>query len=91
MAKVRIVYDSLFAGITLRQQELLAVNRETLSAVLHRLGDTYGDRFRETLFKPESPDIRPEIVVLVNGQHQGLESELEEGDELVLFTPLAGG
>ncbi len=91
MATMRIVYDSLFAAITLRRQESLSVDGETLHAVLLRLGDTYGDAFRKTLFKADSQDIRPEIAGLVNGRYREPESALEDGDEIVLLMPQAGG
>jgi molybdopterin converting factor small subunit len=91
MATVRIVYDSLFAAITLRQQESLAIGEETLQAVLLRLGEAYGERFRQSLFVPGGRDIRPEIVVLVNGRHGEPASALADGDEVVLLVPFAGG
>ncbi|MXV63637.1 MoaD family protein [Natronorubrum sp. JWXQ-INN-674] len=67
-------------------------------------GDTVGDALEKLL--AEAPDLeervlddgelRSQINVLRNGtnvlvEEEGLETELEEGDELALFPPVSGG
>ncbi|WP_226040444.1 ubiquitin-like small modifier protein 1 [Natrinema sp. DC36] len=68
-------------------------------------GDTVGDALEELL--DEAPDLagrvfdgdgdlRSQINVLRNGtnvlvEEEGLETELEDGDELALFPPVSGG
>lgn len=91
MARVKVVYDSLFAAITQKRQESVAVDGGSLLALLLRLGQTYGERFEQALFWPQSQTIRPEIAVLVNGQRGEPERPLGEGDEVVLLVPFAGG
>lgn len=91
MARVRVVYDGLLATITQRREEILSVNGETLLGLLLKLGKTYGDRFQQTLFEPDSQNIRPEIAALVNGQRGETQSKLKDGDEVVLLIPFAGG
>ncbi|PCR91439.1 ubiquitin-like small modifier protein 1 [Natrinema ejinorense] len=68
-------------------------------------GDTVGDAFEALLSAaPElegrvlddDGDLRSQINVLRNGtnvlvEEEGLETELEEGDELALFPPVSGG
>ena len=48
------------------------------------------------VFAPESQDLSQHIIVLVNGRHvshlpNGLSTELNDGDEVALFPPIAGG
>jgi MoaD family protein len=68
---------------------------EQVGSLLDRLADRYGERFREALFHAETGQIRQHLVVLVNGQSlasgQGLETELEDGDQVVLVAAYAGG
>ena len=67
-------------------------------------GDTVGDAFEELLATaPELEDrvlddgeLRSQINILRNGtnvlvEEDGLETELDEGDELALFPPVSGG
>ena len=69
-------------------------------------GDTVGDALEELLadrpeledrvLDDEGGDLRSQINVLRNGtnvfvEEDGLETELEEGDELALFPPVSGG
>ncbi|SER55641.1 ubiquitin-like small modifier protein 1 [Natrinema salaciae] len=68
-------------------------------------GDTVGDALEELVAdRPDlegrvlegDGDLRSQINVLRNGtnvlvEEEGLETELEEGDELALFPPVSGG
>lgn len=68
-------------------------------------GDTVGDALEELVAgRPDLEDrvldgdgeLRSQINVLRNGinvlvEEEGLETELEEGDELALFPPVSGG
>ncbi|MFB1066040.1 ubiquitin-like small modifier protein 1 [Natrinema sp. H-ect4] len=67
-------------------------------------GDTVGDALEALLAKApelesrvlEDGDLRSQINVLRNGtnvlvEEDGLETVLEEGDELALFPPVSGG
>jgi len=67
---------------------------ETVEVLLRALKHHYGEGFREAVgrpFKDESPKIR----LLVNGRDidflKGPETELKDGDVVVLFPPIAGG
>lgn len=68
-------------------------------------GDTVGDALEELLADrsdlearvlDDDGELRSQINVLRNGtnvlvEEEGLETELEEGDELALFPPVSGG
>ncbi|MEJ2711327.1 MAG: MoaD family protein [Anaerolineales bacterium] len=67
----------------------------TLQVVLQRLCSQKGQAFEQTVLD-SSGNLQNSIAILVNGRHYKylpgkLETELEEGDEVAIFPPLAGG
>jgi len=67
----------------------------TVRKVVRKLTETLPPKFKETLIDPELSDPRPSALILVNGKEigvlQGLETILEDGDELVLLPVAHGG
>ena len=66
----------------------------TVGDALSALLDRYPDLEAEVL--DESGELREHIQLLRNGRNpfvtaEGLETDLEEGDELALFPPVSGG
>ena len=63
----------------------------TVRSALEAICDSLGHR-KEIFDKNE---LKPFMIVLKNGRHiqhlKGLETELEEDDELAVFPPVAGG
>ena len=59
--------------------------------LLNLLCDT-PERLDEIL---DNENLKPFIIILKNGRHiqhlNGLETELEEGDNIAIFPPIAGG
>lgn len=73
-------------GTTVTQRAGATV-RSALEAMCNSLGH------RKEIFDKDG--LKPFMIVLKNGRHiqhlKGLETELEEGDELAVFPPVAGG
>ena len=67
---------------------------ETVEVLIRALKHHYGEEFTEVAGKPFEDEI-PKIRILVNGRDidflKGPETELKEGDVVVLFPPIAGG
>lgn len=65
----------------------------TLRELLDKLCSKYGKRFAEKLFVEDR--LSDDIIILVNGRHishlQGLDTKLEEKDEISIFPKVAGG
>ncbi|OVE75151.1 hypothetical protein BVX97_05545 [bacterium E08(2017)] len=69
--------------------ETVEVNEgATVAEVLATL--QYGDKFKELLLD-EGSAIRSTIMPVVNGQSANGEQVLNDGDEVSLFAPIAGG
>ena len=57
---------------------------ETLQAADH------GDRFRHLLFD-KSGGLRPAILIVINGEVAGPDQTVSDGDDVQVFSPMAGG
>lgn len=66
----------------------------TVASALKKLSELYGEPFQNKIFDDDR-NINPGIAMFVNGRVigvlQGLDTVLEEGDELLLFPPVSGG
>jgi len=74
----------------------LEVGSLTLIELLHELSYMFGDRFSQMVFDKAGKGLNPHIKVLINGRHyshipQKLNTRLQEGDDVSLFPPIAGG
>ena len=60
-----------------------------------RLGELYGERFRNEFFTPDGSGFSERIIVLVNGRRaeflEGLNTPLKESDVVLVFPLVAGG
>ncbi len=63
--------------------------------VIHRLAETFSPEFKRALVDPELNDPRPNALILVNGKEisvlEGLETEVNKGDEVVIVPVSHGG
>lgn len=69
----------------------------TLKELVQRLALELDSEFADTILDPQRDEgISQDISILVNGRHytrlpDRLETKLADGDEVVLFPPIAGG
>jgi len=65
----------------------------TLGELLEKLSVKYGQKFREEIFKGK--ELSDEVIILVNGRHiahlNGINTPLNETDEICIFPVVAGG
>jgi len=63
--------------------------------VIQNLAEAFSPEFKEALIDPELKDPRPNALILVNGKEvsvlEGLETEVNKGDEIVLVPVSHGG
>lgn len=68
----------------------------TVSALLARLASQLGEDFSVLIYDPDTGLLSELAAVLINGRSyrnlpQGLETPLQDGDEISIFPPMAGG
>jgi MoaD family protein len=68
----------------------------TLISLLDELADMFGERFTQMVFDKAGKGLNQHIRILINGRHyshipQKLSTRLQDGDEVALFPPVAGG
>jgi len=63
--------------------------------VIHKITETFSPEFKRTLVDPELNDPRPNALILVNGKEisvlEGLETEVNKGDDVVIIPVSHGG
>ena len=69
---------------------------QTLNQLLDWLSSQLGQEFTDLVFDPHTNALSQHVSVLVNGRHYShlpdkLDTRLQEGDEVSIFPPLAGG
>jgi MoaD family protein len=74
----------------------LEIGNITLMELLHELSDMFGERFSQMVFDKAGMGLNQHIRILINGRHyshipQELSTRLQEGDDVALFPPVAGG
>ncbi|MEJ2723191.1 MAG: MoaD/ThiS family protein [Deltaproteobacteria bacterium] len=81
----------------LGQGEIELSTREgsTLGELVTTLAERWGDELASHLFKPKSSSVLPHIRFMVNGRDiaflNRMETVLENGDEILILPPVAGG
>jgi molybdopterin synthase sulfur carrier subunit len=78
-----------------REVELDLPQGTTLKELLSHMVGVWGEKLSERLFKAGTEELLPRIRVMVNGRDvqfvQGLETVLQDGDQVHLFPPVSGG
>ena len=76
--------------VTIEFEDTVSVRK-----VVQRLTESLSSRLKETLIDPELSDPRPNALILVNGKEigvlQGLQTMLDDSDEVVLLPVAHGG
>ena len=94
--KIRIRFFGIFKKTYGNEQILLELRpREKLGEVIHRIAES-SPELRRILIDPEPEDPRPNAIIILNGKEasileKGLETEVENNDEIVLIPVIHGG
>jgi len=94
--KVKVHYLGYIRNMLRRKEEELELEKGTsLSELLNRLAGIHGDPFKKEVFEPGLKDVKMGFVVTVNGiligQLDGVETKLNEGDNIILMSLMSGG
>jgi len=92
--KVRLL--GVFRGISGKRWVPMELEGPTtVRKLIQKLTEAFSPRFKRVLIDPELEDPRPNALVLVNGKEisvsKGLETKVNDGDEIVLVPVSHGG
>ena len=93
---VEVKFLGVFRQFSGRDQFLVKLEKPaTLGKAIEKLTEAFSSEFRRMLVDPELEDPRPNALILVNGKEisvlEGLKTEVEDGDEIVLVPVSHGG
>jgi len=75
--------------------ELSVPERSTLEELLRTMVNIWGDELASRLRQPKSKTLLPHIRLMVNGRDiaflNGMETVLQNGDEVLILPPVSGG
>ena len=88
-------YGSIRAVSEKRDEEVVLSPNTTVYGLLQNLAGSYGEHFRDEIFKAGGEDLRDDLTVTVNGtiiDHPSVNGViLKPGDEIALFPVFPGG
>ncbi len=93
---VEVKFLGVFRQFSGRNRVLVRLEKpSTVKKIIEKLIEAFSSEFEPTFVDPELEDPRPNALVLVNGKEisvlQGLETEVEDGDKIVLVPVSHGG
>ena len=94
---VRVKLTGILKGISGKEVVILNFERPTaVKEVIFRLAEMFSVEFRRALIDSELNSPKPNALILLNGREisvlpKGLESEVKNGDEIVIIPVTHGG
>jgi molybdopterin converting factor small subunit len=94
--KVKVHYLSLVKSFTKTSQDEFDLKEAApLSEVLYNVAEKYGKAFTQEVYDPERKEMKSTFVAMVNGilmdQLQGINTQLKDGDSIIIMSLMTGG
>jgi len=94
--KVKVLYLGFIKNLIKRSEEEFELEEgASLSELLNQIAGIYGKAFKKEVYEPGLRDVKMGFVVTVNGvlmgQLQGLDTRLDNGDNIILMSLMSGG
>jgi len=94
--KVKIQYLGFIKNLIKRSEDEFELEEGApLSELLSQIAGIYGRSFQKEVFEPGLKDVKMGFVVTVNGvlmgQLQGVDTRLNDGDNVILMSLMSGG
>ena len=94
--KVKVQYLGFIKNLINRSEDEFDLEEgASLSELLNQIAGIYGKAFRKEVYEPGLKDVKMGFVVTVNGvlmgQLQGVDTQLNNGDNIILMTLMTGG
>jgi molybdopterin synthase sulfur carrier subunit len=78
-----------------REIEISVPRGCTLQGLLGKMVNTWGDELATRLFEPNSTNLIPYLRLMINGRDigflDGVNTRLQDGDEILIMPPVSGG
>jgi len=92
--KVQTILD-LKRIVGKREVEFLVPNGSTVADLLRNMAERWGEELSSRLFEPGTHRLFSHIQIMVNGRAmaflKGIETVLQDGDDVLILPPAAGG
>jgi MoaD family protein len=78
-----------------RLEEVEMANDSSVTDLLVKLSDKYGEPFRQAVYETGGTDVKSNFIATVNGyllnQLSGVKTRLKNGDHVILMPVVSGG
>lgn len=93
---IKVKLQGIFRELHGKDQVVIELKEPTtVRRVIQKLIEGFSDEFKRAIVDPELDDPRPNALILVNGREisalKGLETEVYNGDEIVIIAVTHGG
>ncbi len=88
---IKVRFEGPIKDAARSEGEDIKLEGTNVGQLIGALADRYGPRFKEFLIDEETGGYKEGILILSGGRRMDLETELEEGQELVFIPAIAGG
>lgn len=94
--QVKVHYISLVKSYTNKSiDEINLAEKATLAQLLDKIAQAYGRQFIAEVYDPSKKEMKATFVAMVNGIHmdqlKGVNTELKNGDNIILMSLMTGG
>ncbi|MEJ2241101.1 MAG: MoaD/ThiS family protein [Candidatus Bathyarchaeota archaeon] len=94
--KVRVQYFGYIKNILNKKEECFELDDgASLSDLLNKMSGIYGAAFQKDVYEPGLKDVKMGFSVTVNGmlmgQLGGIDTQLSDGDNVILMSLMSGG
>jgi len=94
--KVKVQYLGFIKNLINRSEDEFELEEgASLSELLDEIAGVYGKPFKKEVYEPGLKDVKMGFVVTVNGflmgQLQGVDTPLNNGDNIILMSLMSGG
>jgi molybdopterin converting factor small subunit len=94
--KVKVQYLGFIKNLIKRSEDEFELEEDaSLSELLNQIAGIYGKAFKKEVYEHGLKDVKMGFVVTVNGilmgQLQGVDTQLNNGDNIILMSLMSGG
>jgi molybdopterin converting factor small subunit len=94
--KVKVQYLGFIKNLIKQSQDEFELEEgASLAELLNKISSLYGKAFQKEVYEPGLKDLKMGFVITVNGvlmgQLQGVDTQLNSGDNVILMSLMSGG